>query len=192
MPEQKETETDRLADVIAALQLGRKTGTLTVARNLGTNLEEGTIIFVNGQPVWASVGQFISEDALNWLAGWGACRFNFVPSISPGIASPNISTIRSYSSSTAIKRSTGLSPSMLPPDRGGKTGLPLSIPSRLRSLNEAMYVMEKYGFSRMHRRLFLLLDGQRTLPDLVLLMGRRPNEVYELLDQLAQAGLIKL
>lgn len=48
MPQQPTTLTDQLANVVAVIQLGRKTGTLTVERGSGSSLERGTIHFVNG------------------------------------------------------------------------------------------------------------------------------------------------
>ena len=41
MPQQPTTLTDRLANVIQVIQLGRKTGTLTVERSNGNSLEQG-------------------------------------------------------------------------------------------------------------------------------------------------------
>ncbi len=56
MPPQRETATDRLADVIEVAQLGQKTGLLTVERGNGITLEEGSITFVDGQVTEASAG----------------------------------------------------------------------------------------------------------------------------------------
>src|SRR5262245_50108303 len=84
MSQQPKTETDRLANVIQVLQLGQKTGRLVVERNNGPQSEQGTITFVNGQVVQASVNQQQGPDALNWLKSWGACRFTFTPEQRPG------------------------------------------------------------------------------------------------------------
>lgn len=44
---------------------------------------------------------------------------------------------------------------------------------------------------RLHRRLLLLINGQRNLTALARLMARNPDEVQVLLDDLEQAGLIE-
>ncbi|TMC61826.1 MAG: DUF4388 domain-containing protein, partial [Chloroflexota bacterium] len=49
MPHQRETATDRLSNVIQVIQLGKKSGLLTVERGEGITFEEGAITFVNGQ-----------------------------------------------------------------------------------------------------------------------------------------------
>ena len=66
----------------------------------------------------------------------------------------------------------------------------LSAPYRTRQLQEALLIMDRMGLSRAHRRLFLLVDGQRLVPELARLMGRRESEIYELLQDLKRSGLI--
>jgi hypothetical protein len=200
MPEQKNTATDQLAIVIDAIQLGRKTGVLTVERGAGKHFEEGAIIFVNGQPVRARVGQRNTAESLKWLTTWGACRFAFVPSLPPDLAlsSPNVYEL---SPSNATPRDGGFSgraSDFRPPGERSNGAGPANtstflhaMPYRIRQVDEALYLMEQRGFSRAHRHLFLLLDGRRTIKDLVLLTGRSPVEVYGLLTQLEQAGLIR-
>lgn len=78
MPQQRETVTDRLANVIQVIQLGRKTGQLSVERGEDRVYEEGYISFVNGQIVQATTGQRYGAEALNWLNSWGESRFTFI------------------------------------------------------------------------------------------------------------------
>jgi predicted transcriptional regulator len=47
------------------------------------------------------------------------------------------------------------------------------------------------SLSRQHRHLLLLVDGQRTVADMVRLIGRAQNEVQKLLGDLEQAGIIQ-
>jgi len=79
MPQQRDTSTDRLLNVIQVIQLGRKSGLLSVERGEGIQYEEGMVLFVNGQATQASTGQRTGLDAFNWLSTWQACRFSFVP-----------------------------------------------------------------------------------------------------------------
>jgi hypothetical protein len=66
----------------------------------------------------------------------------------------------------------------------------LSAPYRTRQLQEVLVIMDRMGFSRAHRRLFLLIDGKRLVPELARLMGRSESEIYELLQDLRGSGLI--
>jgi Domain of unknown function (DUF4388) len=78
MPQQRDTVTDRLMNVIQVIQLGRKSGLLTVERGEGTQLEDGTIIFVNGQATQAQIARHTGLDAFRRLSTWGDCRFSFI------------------------------------------------------------------------------------------------------------------
>src|SRR2546421_7427569 len=91
MAQQKETITNSLADVIQVIQLGRKSGVLTVARGEGETFEEGLITFVNGQAVAAQTTGFNGQNALHWLCRWGNCRFSFFSTPTSGISSINSS-----------------------------------------------------------------------------------------------------
>jgi hypothetical protein len=73
MPQQPATSTDRLENVIQVIQLGRKTGELTVERESGTRLEQGVVPFVT----LASAYQLRGLAAFQWLNTWGSCRFTF-------------------------------------------------------------------------------------------------------------------
>ena len=77
MQPQRETLTDSLADIIQILQIGFRSGTLTVERGEGRGLEEGYLIFVNGRIVDARTGQYTNWSAFNYLKTWGSCRFSF-------------------------------------------------------------------------------------------------------------------
>lgn len=88
MPQQPETVTDRLVNVIQVIQLGRKTGQLSVERGDGGAYEEGFISFVHGQVTQATTGQRSGLEALNWLSGWGECRFTFTPATETHGTSP--------------------------------------------------------------------------------------------------------
>lgn len=77
MTKPKVTATNRLADVIEVVELGRRTGLLMVERGAGDMVEEGEIYFLNGRASYAAVERVRGHDALAVLGGWGACRFSF-------------------------------------------------------------------------------------------------------------------
>lgn len=89
MPKPRVTATDRLADVIEVVELGRRTGMLMVERGGPDLLEEGAIYFQGGRAIYAAVERVRGQDALSVLGGWGTCRFSFDPASTP--PTPNIS-----------------------------------------------------------------------------------------------------
>jgi len=213
MSQQPKTETDRLANVIQVLQMGQKTGRLVVERNEGQQFEQGIITFVNGQVVQASINQQQGPEIFNWLKGWGACRFTFtteqrsnttgpMPTLSH---QPQTSTWSGLSyhihtpPNTASLPTTSPGP-LYPQTTGNITGARprtptawlAATPYRTRPIEEGMHLIEQMGLSRTHRRLFLLIDGGRTVKDLARLMAYEPEAVLRLLQDLERAGVIQM
>lgn len=211
MSQQPKTETDRLANVIQVLQLGQKTGRLVVERNEGPRFEQGIITFVNGQVVQAITNQRHGADALHWLKSWGTCRFTFTPEPQKG-TSGRLSTLppqalgwgetdyTTQGNITSPLPHTG-GPLYPPQPRSRTTGnlggnrnrIPtawLATPYRTRHIEDGLHLIEQMGLSRAHRRLFLLIDGGRTVRELVRLMAQEPEAVQKLLQDLERAGVI--
>lgn len=90
MAKSRVTATNRLANVIEVVELGRRTGLLSAERDVN-GLEEGEIYFISGHPVFAALGHLSGRDALNVLVRWGECRFAFEPSAPRPI--PNVSGV---------------------------------------------------------------------------------------------------
>lgn len=215
MSQQPKTETDRLANVIQVLQLGQKTGRLVVERNEGPLFEQGIILFLNGQVIQASVNQQQGPDVLAWLKSWGACRFTFTPGQHPGtttqipMTQPPPSTTGGSGFYRIIDRHSQTTPSTGPiysqqdisartTGTLGSAGPPrvptawLVTPYRTRHMEDGMHLIEQMGLSRTHRRLFLLIDGGRTVKELIRLMAHDPQDVLRLLQDLERAGVIQL
>jgi hypothetical protein len=249
MPQQRDTATDRLLNVIQVIQLGRKSGLLSVERGKGMQFEEGMIMFVNGQATQASVGQRTGLEAFNWLSTWNACLFSFIPSsttasgalsATPAIPNTPKSTFTDTNSSMHAQQGTngrlraqqitngrlqaqqitngrlqvqhntnGRLQAQQPAlhkqteipqvgedrERNRSTqafGSVSSGPHRTIQLEDGLRLIEQAGFTRAHRRLFLLIDGSRSTAELVRLMGREQYEMRILLNQLEEAGLIQL
>lgn len=90
---QHDMATDRLVSIIQSIQVAQGSGVLTVRRGQGGMLEEGYIVFLNGQVKQTTVGRRTGTEARNWLSTWGQCYYRFVPSnganpAQPGSASP--------------------------------------------------------------------------------------------------------
>ncbi|HLZ60160.1 MAG TPA: DUF4388 domain-containing protein [Ktedonosporobacter sp.] len=189
MPEQDYAVTEQLSQVIDAIQLGHKTGVLNAERSDGASLQQGMIIFVNGQPVRAHVKDLNTKESLEQLATWRACRFAFLPYLPPdlvGISGATTTGQLSPTPNSEDRRESYIARSTSQPSPW------MVVPYRIRQVDESLYWMEHQGFARIYRRLLLLIDGSRTIKDLATLMGRNPDEVYELLSQLAKAGLIHI
>jgi uncharacterized protein DUF4388 len=90
MAKSRVTATNRLANVVEVVELGRRTGLLSAERD-ANGLEEGAIYFISGHPVYAVLGRLTGHDALNILLRWGECRFAFEPSAPRPI--PNVSGV---------------------------------------------------------------------------------------------------
>jgi hypothetical protein len=175
------TATEKLADVIQVLQLVHKTGILTAQRDgINGSLEQGTVTFQDGQVVDASVGSLKGSDAFKKLLSWTTCHFIFQP-VSP---------------KTALSPLNGAKDNGLPLERiyqqessNGHISVSV-IPRRVWLVNESLPDFQRLGLSRMHRQLFLLIDGKRSVQELMRLMGRRPNEILTLLAELEATNLI--
>ncbi|HEU5229868.1 MAG TPA: DUF4388 domain-containing protein [Ktedonobacteraceae bacterium] len=201
MPEQDYTVTENLAQVIDTIQLGRKTGVLTVQRGEGSAFEGGMVIFVNGRPARAQVGYLNTAESLERLAFWRECRFAFLPYIPPDLALSSPALLSGKSPSTTSV--TGKYPALPGPQSsavnnpafpGVQPRMPSFLqcaPYRIKQVDEAMYIMAQQGFPRIYRRLLLLLDGSRTIIELAQLFGQSPDEIYQLVSHLEAAGLVQ-
>lgn len=220
MSQQQEQMTDRLVHVISSIQRGRKSGVLTAKRGEGIALEEGTIVFAGGQVSQASVGRRRGSEALNWLSTWGSCRFMFVPASSEARVQVDQSSLPATANSTSplalrppqhLTNSRGSDPQTpMPSSPGGQeqpqvagewggSGMKGRIdtpafvaPYPTQHLDVALRLIEQHRLRRVHRQLFYLVDGRRTVEDLERLMGKSGSEVYSLLGDLERAHIIRI
>lgn len=178
------TATNKLADVIQMLQMARKSGTLRVNRDrYDDTIEHGVVVLQNGQITDASVGAYRGNEALQRLQGWQLCYFVFQTSAQSN--SPPLPSVQTQS----VDRSAGTGfGAGARPDTGPQAR---RVPQRTRSVNEILPYFERLGLTRIHRQLFLLIDGQRSVPEMIMLIGHRTDEIDALLNDLERAGLIR-
>lgn len=181
--QQRETATDRLVDVIQVIQLGRRTGMLAVERGRDATFEEGTLTFVNGQITDASVGSRRGQEALSWLSAWRSCLFTFITPSANGFASFQSPSLNRSSHPQQNSNGNGRTQRLDTP-KG-------DVPHRIKPVEEILPVMQMMGLSRSHRRLLLLIDGQRNVSEIVRLVGHSGEEVFQQLDELERAGFIE-
>ena len=195
MAQRRMTTTNQFSTVIDALQLGKKTGFLTVERGEGEAFEEGTIAFVNGQVVDATLGPYQGRDAATKLFSWQACRFSFVAmtpeQIGPRQGMPPV-LARPVEAGEVDKRSQYRLSLVNPGAYEKLSRRPVQIAYDLESLEAILSIIDRQGFTRAHRRLFLLIDGKRSVEELAMLVRRTPDEVIALLKDLDNAGFIHL
>lgn len=196
MTQQRGTATNQLSTVIAALQLGQKTGVLAIERGEGGTFEEGTIIFLHGKVAQAAIGSFTGREAATQLLSWQACRFSFTPLL------PNDSALTAHLVPHPPTEAKGITQNGHKPLSGNhRTNSTAdgdmmsrrpSMAGPQGSIDEALRILDRKGFSRLHRRLLLLIDGRRSISELAILIGRTQNETAALLADLWQAGLTRL
>jgi uncharacterized protein DUF4388 len=195
MSQRRGTITDNLNNVIQVIQLGRKTGVLTVERGDEATLEFGEITFVYGQITYAHIGELDGQIAVNVLCSWGLCRFLFTPSGSERSTGPIPSQPHASSRTTApLKEIYANTSSPISESRdylsSDHTGIGQPRPFRTKQIDDALALLEQAGLSRPYRRLLLLIDGQRTPLELVRLTGRPLEEIQRLLYDLERIGVI--
>lgn len=197
MSQRRGTATDNLGHVLQVLQLGRKSGRLLIERNKGGQLETGEITFVNGQITQAKDDYATGMRALQHLNAWEACRFSFEPALSSLPMPPHTPAGPSPSGRIFFDSNSRLPAT----PRRDDTPVPESytsptphapVPHRVVQAEQALQLLDQAGLSRLHRRLFLLINGSRNTIELIRLLGRKPEEVQQLLHDLERAGIIRI
>jgi len=158
----------------------QKSGILTVQRESSDNhIEEASLLIRSGQITDAVVGNARGADALKKINSWTKCYFVFQaqePATHPSSPTP-------FAPISANQR----------PERQSQ---PLQnsafsvIPCRTPQFQRSMPDFEQIGLSRAHRQLFLLADGQRPVDVLAKLLGRHPQEVLLMLNDLENLHLL--
>lgn len=205
---QQETATDRLVSVIQSIQMAQWNGVLTVRRGEGATLEEGSIVFVNGQVKQTTAGRRTGASALNWLSTWGQCRYIFASSDARQTQPLNTIPATSGNSARPITRDLETPIPSLPAEKLAESLLPISgtswerrspsLPSGeavvfhpTQTLDAVLRGIEQNRLSRSHRQLFLLIDGKRSVQELARLAGKNQQELQALLRDLERIGVIR-
>jgi hypothetical protein len=213
---------DRLVKIIQAIKVEGMTGSLVVTRGEGISYELGTVVFLNGQVVQGRVGRHEGREALNWLLTWGKCCYTFVRSVTSDAylrskrqfsnsdtqVQSKIPHVRLVPLGQAQRLHAGRDKSAMERWPRGKReqltqkegkSLPRkaermneAVPFISRPLEEGLQILSEKGLSRMHRRVFLLVNGSRRVEDLMRLLKLSEHEMLALLYDLRDAGMISL
>lgn len=197
MSEERGLATDQLSNIIQVIQLGRKSGQLIVERGEGMTLESGEITFMRGQITQARWNNRSGQEALNQLNIWGACRFMFTPALTVTdtltgpLALPTTPLPRDTNPQMrSLPHTQGIPRTNLSQSTGAHQAIDPSAPRRTISGDKALRLLDQAGLSRSHLRLFLLIDGKRTINELTRLVGKKNEDVHKLLQDLESTGLI--
>jgi hypothetical protein len=205
------TTVDSLVTIIQTLSNGGMSGHLIAKRsNAMGSSEEGEIFFVRGGIVEAKTGYRRGVDALIWMSTWEDCTFSFrpsresehVPVLSPDILKqetkvPTMSNtperehtplVRKLASEKNKKKLVDTDALILPPKP-----LPREVvPSRTEAYDQALQLLKIAEYSRIHHHMFLLVDGRRSVAELIRLTGRREEDVARFLRDLERLHIIHI
>lgn len=197
MQPQRTAITDCLADVIHIIQMGEKSGVLTVERGENGTFEEGFIRFIGGRIVEAGTNQQSGMTVFTYLNSWQVCRFSFIVQIPNDVPLPLQSTQPLPANrDLANTRFSYTTAPLKQDDRlyayGDAVGSRFTIPLRLQAGEEVLQRPENTAkLSRSHRRLLMLVNGQRSISELARLISRSIEETQPLLDDLERSDFIQ-
>ncbi len=187
---------ERMNDLFALIRTRRQSGLLSVERYENGRFEEGEISFQKGQPVEARVGNRVGQDAISWLLTWRQVYFLFTSEslastsiVPPAPQQPPVQTTRPLSPLPPARpqSSANIHPSSLAPSPSdARSAFYNRVP---RKLVHEQNIME-LSLTRPQRSLYLLIDGHRTVADLIRFTSKDVQEVYHLLTELQTRGLI--
>lgn len=202
MTKGRDTQAERLSDIVALIRSRRQTGLLSVERFEAGQFEEGELYFQNGLPVQARLGTLSSQEALTRLMGWRSVYFLFtkdtlttvqnpqnpqtppisnfprIPSSLPATPSPSVNTGPLQRTFPTIQRTP----------RDTEKEIAARIPRKLIYEQNVLAL----PLTRQQRSLYMLVDGQRTLADLARFTQKSLQEIYTMLRELQKQGLIAL
>jgi hypothetical protein len=182
---------DHLVKIIQAIQIGRTTGSLIATRGEDASYELGTLVFLNGRLVQGRVGRREGRDAYNWLSTWGKCRYTFVLSIPSDSATQGSLALGGEQQDQFIQEEDKVSLGEKV-SQGESESVNETVPYRSKPLGYSLQVLSEKNLSRLHRRVYLLIDGVRKVEDLMRLLKLSENEVLAVLYDLQDVGIISL
>jgi hypothetical protein len=185
--QQPEMEANALVDIISRIQRARKTGLLVVKRMNGSVLEEGTITFVKGQVTGSEAGRRKGQDAFNLLSQWLDCQFLFISPDQDNSFLYDTAKIQAVVPTSPLPSEMRGSPVVA--QSNAQNGSSSSVPFQAAPFEVASPMIDRLG-SRFYRQIFLLIDGKRSIAELVRLTRRDQSEIEKALYDLENLGVI--
>ncbi len=207
MAKGRDDSAERMSDLFALLRTRRQSGLLSVERYENGRFEEGEVTFQKGQPVDAQTGSRAGQNAVSYLLTWRHVDFSFTPEAmlpsspapsrlpNPPTPIPSPSTERPINTTgplSPLRQRTPLPATNLPqpPSSAQQTHTKSAFLERIpRKLANEQNVMDM-ALTRPQRSLYLLIDGRRTVADLIRFTHRDEQEIFRLLTELQARSLI--
>jgi hypothetical protein len=190
---------ESVMSLLELVRVQRQSGRLLVGQYTGGRLQEGEIHLQDGQPVYARLGLFSGQDALDRLFSWRNVRFTFVPG-----DARNASTLPAPALDTGGRvaflpnRQTGehspiRAPATQPPASQAGSDAPVPGMERLtpQKRDTARDVMS-LPLTRPQRYVYFMVDGRRTIADISRCTGKTIQEIDHILGELQAQGLVVL
>lgn len=175
-------EAESVGEVLANLSLQQYSGLLRAecATN-GLSLAKGEIYLLDGQPIYARTDKLSGLNALKHMLTWRTIRFSLI-SDAPGPPANLPPRIRIPAPMPAHTHAMPALPSRLP----ARSEIELLVPQRTSSQQFALSL----PLTHQQRLIYFLIDGQRTIADLVRCSNKAIMEVEAILRELHHMGLI--
>ncbi|MEO7020286.1 MAG: DUF4388 domain-containing protein [Ktedonobacteraceae bacterium] len=193
MAQKDKGTTDRLAPIIASIKLERRSGQFIVRRGEGLALEEGVLLFAQGQVIQATVGRRSGSEAVNWVTAWRQASYVFLPEDAekevPAVPDFPQRQVARQSDSPGTPQAWGnvfkreLAPGM---------AFLSAVPSVTVDPSTALAKIDQAGLLRIYRLIYMLIDGYRCVGELAPMLGKSVEEVHTMLCNLEWLGIIRI
>lgn len=189
-----------LAVLLKQVMIYRLNGILTIQRATGNHQEKARISIEYGQPKfiqWGSYEEVADRPILTLLNTWGEIHFIFqvnqrpLQLPSPGMSSQELhSELLNHPTGSPHSRQLPSVTRPLPmiPATISTTRIPPEMVTPMLTVNARSYPIG--SLSRHDRTIFLLINGQRTISDLMRLTNRSLEDIYTSLYHLRDKQLI--
>jgi hypothetical protein len=203
------TTIDSLANIIQTLSQGGMSGQLIARRGSDMTSEEGEIFFFHGKFVAAKAADRVGADALKWMNTWKDCTFSFHPSkesrhipvLPPDVLS-NSTDALAMRDTTELRQNSLVRKLVKENEKASETSkipivrpgalFPGAVPYRTEANDKALQLLKAAKYSRIHRHIFLLVNGHRSVVELIRLTGRDKEEVVKSLRDLEKLLIIHI
>jgi uncharacterized protein DUF4388 len=202
MTKSKDITAESIGDLLEVAHLQHRQGMLHVEYSQSGYIEAGEIYLQAGEPIYARVGSLTGDEALHYLLGWRNIYFAFSSEI-PSPPANIISGMRSDRVNVSTNTFANIAPpTFSPPPQGPRWSLVeehTAHRSTLSLSDMTWLVPQKVGYAqdalalpltRRQRSIYFLIDGQRTVSDLMRTTSKAVSDVEVILGELQEQGLI--
>jgi hypothetical protein len=186
---------ENFAQILEMARYSRQNGMILVEHYQSGRVEEGEVFFQSGQLIRARAGRLNGQDALNWILRWHNITYTIGTDESLQSGATPFAIQRNYTSPAPPKahRTTGPIVSQTPAKGSISIANDSSTPGIERLVPQKRGIeSEVLGLplTRPQRFIYFLVDGHRTVADLVRCTGKNAREIEFILNELQEQGLV--